>query len=408
MTGIWPPSLGVPVVESRVPVEGLSHLDRRDPYWMPFVADRAAAWVDPTLDGEADLIAAVERLLRGKKLRERRLRTLGAVGQWRTLTADQSRAVVGQEAATRRNSDVEVLHAAGVLERQVLFYASESGQWTQTRVYRPCTGRAASRLLDSVTPWEHIAVTDERPWGRGPSYSRHNVLAAELGLRAAEYTWAAGVVGERVGSLRGDGSAPIADVTLYRPDGLRVLVEVTATASTKDAEKIERYAEWLRENPHVPVVVLFVVAVPAGRGELNYVTSGLRRHIDEACDWSSKSDNLEDRFGVVRWKDWFPSAHEIDSSFETLRVEQPVFGGGDWRETDLFERGVLEGRCGKEDVHRMTRARASAGCPFWLRVDNPDEVIGEAVSDAARRSSLGPSLAWIYDFEFPGEEVARG
>ena len=140
--------------------------------------------------------------------------------------------------------------------------------------YRPSDSKACNRLIAPALTWpERLPATAGYEWSAGGQHDRHNELAAELALRAAEHEPIEGVLGEKLSTvhlLAGSGlNKPVnrannrrADGVLIRPDGLRIVLELTATPSKSLKEKVRTRAKLLTERPSKTsgIVIVFVAA----------------------------------------------------------------------------------------------------------------------------------------------------
>nr|WP_249336228.1 hypothetical protein [Sinomonas gamaensis] len=213
-------------------------------------------------------------------------------------------------------------------------------------IYRPSTTGAFEKHIVPTLTWpEWVAVTAGYPWSGGSQFDRHNILAAELALRAAEYLPEVGaVLGEKLSTMdlyAGSGLGKEwpatdnrrADGTLVRNDGLRIAIEVTATASAALEKKVRRWAELLRERPLETsgLVVVFVAAPhpdrPKGTG--SDPVHGLYRRIAKVLSAFPRTgaDSPAARIGVVSWDEWFPARHELSEDFFTLAADFALADG---------------------------------------------------------------------------------
>ena len=72
----------------------------------------------------------------------------------------------------------------------------------RTAVYRPSnTTVFDKRVAPHLTFPEWVSVTGGQPWSSASQFDRHNLLAAELGLRLFEYADIGTVLGEKLSSI---------------------------------------------------------------------------------------------------------------------------------------------------------------------------------------------------------------
>lgn len=101
-------------------------------------------------------------------------------------------------------------------------------------VYRPGSPEVFEELIAPHLTWpERLSVTGGPKWSNTGLHDRHNVLATELGLRAAEHLRLGAVLGEKYATVdllaaSGQGKE-IAETYYRRADG--VLIRPTACAS---------------------------------------------------------------------------------------------------------------------------------------------------------------------------------
>lgn len=188
------------------------------------------------------------------------------------------------------------------------------------------------RWLLSRSEWTRAS------WGVGVGgghFDRHNVLMSELGLRVWSYCGGVGLVlGEPLASMdllfgSGLGRSPVldgrgvprvdgrrGDGVFVRPDGLRVVVELTVRDSPSLSVKVRRWLEYLGSNSleRCGVVLLLVGAgrVPGEGERVRHHVGGLFGGFPE---WAWRG-----RVFWVDWCDWFPGEGLVDGGFFGGRV----------------------------------------------------------------------------------------
>ena len=179
-----------------------------------------------------------------------------------------------------------------------------------------------------------------QPWSSASQFDRHNLLAAELGLRLFEYADIGTVLGEKLSSielLAGSGlgrSLPFpdrrsADLTIVRPDGLRIAIELTATTTGRFREKVERWAKLLADQPlqHSGLVVVFVIANPierhgaSGKNSRNAAATVINQMCRQYPGWVG--NRVAERIAIADWQEWFPERHTLSQHFFDLRCLTP-------------------------------------------------------------------------------------
>ena len=250
--------------------------------------------------------------------RQSRLLLLGAVFGWGTLTTQQIAALTG-------------CGGHGSLDGRDYWLAYSA---RLIRVGRP-SGRTAMRWLPGVVDfrsspaWGRLrnfvsfdqwcGVTGGVPRGRVTRGDRHNVLASEIGLRIGEQLAVPACFGEglgHVGLYSRLGGGRSADVVAVRADGLRIMIELSASAAGI-VDKAEHWAQVLAADRRRSLVVVFVEAFPPwGRQSKRSV----RRAVREAgsADMGRVVAGVPGRMGVVDWPDWFPARHECSDGFGSL------------------------------------------------------------------------------------------
>jgi hypothetical protein len=190
-------------------------------------------------------------------------------------------------------------------------------------------GRWMAELPDADAA--QVCGNDERRLYR-TVHARHNVLAAELALRLmeAQPQWTA-VSGERASNpvgLTGDDEADtqlLGDLTLWRSDGLRVIVELCASPDrTHLVRKMAKWGDWLGRDTleHTGVVVVFVGADRTGGARF---ARQLRKHHAEVLNVGTlrvagrvatpaQVQRARGRLLLATWDDWFPGPHRISAA----------------------------------------------------------------------------------------------
>jgi hypothetical protein len=204
---------------------------------------------------------------------------------------------------------------------------------------------------------EWVSVTGGVKFLTGGQYDRHNVLTAELALRAAEFLTIGTVLGERQAHVNtlaytAQGlpeppgrSQQTADAVIVRGDGLRIAVETTASVGSAGfTRKAEAWARTLsrRALDDTGLVVVFVVADRTsaegehGRGTL---LSSVRKKVARATRLipGTASNRTADRMFVVEWRDWFPARGEASDDFLSLRAQRPNGPSNEWTIADLLD-----------------------------------------------------------------------
>jgi hypothetical protein len=392
---------------------GFSAADRLDPYWDGLWTNGSSAvWVSAELaerqvaSGLARIpahlsmtTAEATRILRSTKTRGARLSALGAMDQWRTLSGEQMAALTGWGALASPTSKIlTAAFTAGVLD--VGEFANPLARGTsadRSRLVRPTRSLAFDQVIaPDLTYQEWVSITGGSPWDFRRQYDRHNLISTEMGLRVAEFCEVGTVLGEKLSTadllywsgLGRTGECPdkrAADLTVVRADGLRIAVEVTASAGNDFAAKVRRWAHVLAGNSLASsgLVVLFVEAAPPGNSARASVRQ--RRVIEEVTKQVAKvvmefpgtaGDRVASRIGVARWEDWFPSGHHVSPGFASLDAVRPTGPPGTaanphqrWEPVSFLDPFDLEFEPHNPDAMTSVVANSSMllGVPHWLR-----------------------------------------
>lgn len=400
---------------SACPDPDLAATQRTDPYYSAMWHGGADAfWYDrPTVEtwlkhgllhsyprqflAPAD--AALDRLFDNDTSRPVNLAMLGTLHAWRTASAQQIATFTGSaRLRTPYGTSTASALSSHLIDIGLVEPAHYPGRFNASTVLmRPSRSETfAEHIEDRLSFAEWVAITGGQEWVAGGQYDRHNILATELALRAAEYTEVSTILGERFCSIdllagSGAGLAPIegdqrtADAALVRPDGMRIAVEMTASNTKGFARKAERWARLLSERSlsETGLCVVFVVATPVTAQHRDVVRT--RNRIYEAVARAvaqfpgTTSNPVAERIGVATWREWFPGQHLLSDDFLTMRVDRPTGTGADkWQQADLLDPRTMP-------IPAADRARLRAivdnaallgQTPFWLRSqpDAPDLV----------------------------------
>ena len=361
-----------------------------------------AAWYTPA---SAKLLeeAGIGRLPKATKLapedalarfkRERgwrdRLALLGALFAWRTMTSEQAAAFVGKAGLARATGqDAVSAFAADLIELGAFRCLPGRRVADRPTLYRLSSSAVFKEMLEGYLTWpEWVSITGGLPWAPATTYDRHNVLATELGLRFAEYAEVGTVLGERFSSFdllagSGIGREPLrhkraADLTLVRPDGMRIAIELTAHYTPNLARKVAHWVRLLHERPFA-TSGLCVVFVVAPRPELLGDSKGhrARAKVYKAIAAATKEfpgttrDRVAERIGVATWREWFPARGRVSDAFLAMRVDRATgLGAAAWEPCDMLD--PTSRPFAPADTFDATAILANAAMlgqtPYWLR-----------------------------------------
>lgn len=317
---------------------------------------------------------------------------LGAINQWRSMSMTQLAQLTGRKSLgvldPKGGSLIAAMFTVGLVDfglpmLPLRFIAGARPAQVQVALSR--TDVFWNRLAPLLTDAELVRITGGQGFAALRVSERHNMLAVELGLRVAAQCDVIAVLGESMSSIRQLAYEPVratapkhmsasADLTVVRADGLRVAVEVTATAGSRFKDKVMRWAEALARSPFdlSGVMVVFVEAAPVERPSGKKVMREIRQAVIAAVRQfpGVSADRVAERIGVASWASWFPQVGVTDPSFPLLRVERPVgpTGDGRWVEVnalDVFDLSFTPKRP-EAMVAVRDNARVLAGSPLEL------------------------------------------
>lgn len=419
---------------SRTPQDSYRSSMRADPYWDGmFPTGTSDGWVSASQYRQSipsqrrwsgvpasyvtERRDALEELTSNRN-RASILTALGAADSWRTMTREQLAAISGSDVlANPYPASLSSAFSAGLLSHGYVSSGTNRLAPRSQRMSMWAVGddRAAfARYAQSLTLAERIAITGGTPWTAEHRFERHNVMATELALRAAELTRVATVLGEKqcsVSSVLASTGNRVekaddqrrADLGLVRPDGLTVFVEVTASSGRAFQRKMERWAQLLQRHPvyDLPIVVLVLdISTPQQQmvaSPENGARALVRKTVLEAVrQFPGRRDSrTASRIGYVSWAEWFPDRHEVDDSFLSLSAHFPV--GTDsrdhWERVSIMDPAAVPFRQGSPELAEsmLENTRLLAGTPYWLRVGRrPD--MGSWLLDRASRMDGVDSL----------------
>lgn len=303
-------------------------------------ARRTRAWAKRLAAAQPQ---ALDRLARRRHW-EAQLRTLACLHSYRTLSAQQLAALTGIRnlAAGGLHGPLHDLFLLGLIDLGSLPSAvTGGGKAESARLYRPSRTRQFERLFEPHLSFEEwCSVTAGGPFMTNGQYDRHNLLTAELLLRAAEHTPVEHIAGEGLADLAtllytaagrpAPNTQRAADGVLVRQDGIRIAIEMTASIGAGFNEKVAGWARSLHEQrlADCGTVVVFVIAPRTGqeasRGAEGIVRT-VKKHVSKLArlhpgpSW----DRTAERMFVVEWEDWFPNARTASTGFLALEAQRP-------------------------------------------------------------------------------------
>ncbi len=319
----------------------------------------------------------VEEARRRVVERPRRLAALGAVHLWRTITSEQIAAVIGSPyVGSRRSTDMELLFEAGLVQRGFA-YAGDR-RTSLPPIWRPDIAACTAHFEDELSFGERLGVYAGQEWSFGAQATWHNLVTTELSLRVAEYTPVATVFGELLAGARllfsSDPSLAkskrSADAVWIRDDGLRIVVESTATAAAIFRRRVDFWIDAFMADPDRSSVLCVVdIADPS---KPDRVAALVRRAILDATHASQDRVHarVAEQICFVRYTDWFPGPGLVHERFFGLGVERPTGPAGTrWERVDLLDPYAVPFAPADPDGARavIENSKAIYGVPHWLR-----------------------------------------
>lgn len=231
---------------------------------------------------------------------------------------------------------------------------------------------------------------------RRRAYDRHNILATELGLRAAEYLPIGAVMGEQLSSvdpLAGSGLGKKlpradnrrADGTIICEDGMRIVFELTATASASFENKVRRWAELIAARP-LETSGLTVVFIAAPHADRSRHTNADRRHAiynkvaQVLKEFPGRGqDSPAARLGIVHWEEWFPDKHLMSEAFFNLEADFAIndaTGPERWARRGMLTDYPFTPGLTLDATSVLENSKLLAATPHWMRRGDHTAMIG--------------------------------
>ncbi|MEC5193210.1 MULTISPECIES: hypothetical protein [unclassified Arthrobacter] len=404
-----PESIHASMLPSVCALDAVSTGQRVDPYWDElWVPGSMANWttaygeryrrdhgaapgVPPRLLMEEDEHLRLLTTNRGRVTRQNAWSVMHA---YRTVTAEQLAAFTGcLKFLDYRSAPLAASFSADLVD---LGWFPVPRQYAGIKpgrniLYRPAATDVFRRLVEpTLTGPEALTVTGGQPWSSGGQYDRHNVLAAELALRAAEALPIGTVMGETFASvdlLLGSGLGKTvkkpdnrrADGVVVRTDGLRIAYEITATASRGLESKVRRWAEALAAHPleTAGLVLVFVAAPHPDRKDGKNPLTAIRNAVGNVLrDFPGTGiDSPAARIGVASWADWFPARHELSVNFFRLEADFAIGhgkGAAKWVPRGLLDEQKFEPWKTFDATAVIDNAPLLGATPHWLREAGKD------------------------------------
>lgn len=401
------------------PYDNLAAHNRIDPYWDPLWAPGSTS-----LWATGDMARARKEQGLGRKRvrhvmpheqamsvltsnrgRAERHTAWAVLQSWRTTSAEQLAAFTGSHYFLNPSySQIDASFALGLLDIGTFAsYVAPSAGASRYSLYRPGNTDSFNRFIEpTLTNPEWLSVTAGKPWSAGGQYDRHNLLATELGLRAAEYLRIGTVLGEQLSSvdlLAGAGLGKKlpkadnrrADGTIVRQDGMRIVFELTATASASFENKVRRWAELIAARP-LETSGLMVVFIAAPHPDRPRNTSTDPRHaiykkVAQVLRGfpGRGQDSPAARIGVAHWETWFPGRHLLSEAFLNLDADFAVndaTGPERWATRGMLTDYEFTPWHTFDATAILENSKLLAATPHWMRKGDHTPMIGSPMDRA--------------------------
>lgn len=407
------------MMPSANPDEDLAMHNRADPYWDRLWAPGSQAnWMTGAItryhrdegisQGNAKLNLDRDealRILTSNRGRIDRLAAWGVLDSWRTVSSEQLAAFTGSSYLLDPNhSTLAASFALDLID--IGTYPNKSRPnpgMNRNVVYRTSSSDSFIKIIEpTLTGPESLSVTAGQPWSTGGQYDRHNVLSTELALRAAEYLPIGAVMGEKLSSVDLLAGAGIgkklpkadnrrADGTIIREDGLRIVFELTATASASFESKVRRWAELIAARP-LETSGLTVVFIAAPHPDRSKHTSTDPRHAiykkmaQVLRDFPGRGqDSPAARIGVAHWEEWFPDRHLMSEAFFNLEADFAIndaTGPGRWARRGMLTDYAFTPWHTFDATAVLENSKLLAATPHWMRPGDHTVMIGSPMDRA--------------------------
>ena len=262
-------------------------------------------------------------------------RSVGALFSWRVLTTQQFSALTGFESRNARGF-LNKMFCYGLVERGTL---SRDGAYARPpRLWRLRNGPELKQYLENLPPERRMRLLTDVGTMSSGGHDRHDLIAAEIAIRAAEtMPGLQGVLGERLSGAREllpdqPDIMSRGDLTIVRSDGLNIVVEVTTQPGVRQVrEKMARWGRLLGERGGVNSTGIAVVFLVANHERTSGTLATLQRNHDKALipaelgkDGNPAAPNIvkaaRASIFVAHMEYWFPSPWFVSNDFVNLQI----------------------------------------------------------------------------------------
>ena len=309
-------------------------------------------------------------------------RSVGAFTSWRVLTTQQYSAITGFEPRNARDF-LNKMFRYGLVERGTM---SRDGTYARPpRLWRLRQGPELRSYLETLPEERRIRLLTHVGTMSG-GHDRHDLIAAEIAIRAAETMPSLqGVLGERLSGAREllpdqPDINSRGDLTIVRSDGLNIVVEVTTQPGVRQVrEKMARWGRLLGERGGVNNTGIAVVFLVANHERSAGTLSTLQRNHDKALtpedvakDGNPAAPNIvkaaRASIFVAHMEEWFPAPWFISNDFVNLQIHYATKPGAWDHETrSLMHDLPFKPTNTQLDYHALQKSRERIyAIPPWI------------------------------------------
>jgi hypothetical protein len=179
--------------------------------------------------------------------------------------------------------------------------------------------------------------------------------------------------------------------TIIREDGMRIVFELTATASASFENKVRRWAELIAARP-LETSGLTVVFIAAPHADRSRHTSADPRHAiykkvaQVLKEFPGRGqDSPAARLGIVHWEEWFPDKHMMSEAFFNLEADFAIndpTGPDRWVRRGMLMDYAFAPWHTFDATAVLENSQLLAATPHWLRKGDHTALIGSPMDRA--------------------------